>query len=86
VIGTGIAMLAVAQVTAIDIACANALTKDELRVSGPVLADYSDRRGFPKPPEQMTGAALADFQMPSDFRTPPALRPWTDDTRPVPYG
>jgi hypothetical protein len=31
--------------------------------------------GFPKPPEQMRGAAR-DFEIPPDMRTPEALRPF----------
>jgi hypothetical protein len=36
--------------------------------------DYSDRRGLPLPPNEMRGAALLDFDMPADMRTPIALQ------------
>jgi hypothetical protein len=45
------------------------------RSSPPV--DYSDRSGFPRPPADMRGAALANFQMPRDLRTPDALASYT---------
>jgi hypothetical protein len=40
------------------------------------MRDYRDRRGMPRPPQAMRGAAR-DFEIPRDFRTPEALRPWT---------
>ena len=43
--------------------------------------DYHRRTGFPKPPEQMRGAAR-DFEVPRDMRTPEALRPFP--TIPIP--
>lgn len=84
-VGTGVAMLAVAQVAAIDVACANALANQRARASDGAGApiDYSDRRGFAKPPSQMRGAARADFQAPRDFRTPELLERWDLD-RPAP--
>jgi hypothetical protein len=39
-----------------------------------VLHDYSQRSGFPREAAAMRGAALADFQMPRDGRTPDAPR------------
>ncbi len=72
----GWALAAVAGVTLLDLLCGRALSA---RRSGRRLArhrDYSDRRGMPQPPEAMRGAAR-DFEIPRDFRTPEALRPWT---------
>ncbi len=71
-----LAAVAVAGVTALDIACATGLTADK-RLSPPGTYDYSDRSGFPRSPRAMTGAA-ADFDTPSDFRVPDPLRPWQD--------
>jgi hypothetical protein len=67
-----IALAAVAGVTALDCVSARALG----RTSRPV-PDYSDRRGMPRPPEEMRGAARKDFTPPRDMRTPEALRPFT---------
>lgn len=39
-------------------------------------ADYRRRSGLPLPPDEMRGAARADFQTPRDLVTPVALRPW----------
>jgi hypothetical protein len=67
-----IALAAVAGVTALDCISAQALSG----ANGPVR-DYSDRRGLPRPPEEMRGAARKDFMPPRDMRTPEALRPLT---------
>ena len=67
-----IALAAVAGVTALDCISARALTN----TSRPV-PDYSDRRGMPRPPEEMRGIARKDFTPPHDMRTPEALRPFT---------
>jgi hypothetical protein len=67
-----IALAAVAGVTALDCIAAQALTS----TSRPA-PDYSDRRGMPRPPEEMRGAARKDFTPPRDMRTPDALRPFT---------
>jgi len=40
------------------------------------LRNYSMRSGFPRAPDAMRGAALSDFHMPRDMRTPEALRPY----------
>jgi hypothetical protein len=66
------ALAAVAAVAVVDLACARALSR---RPAAPAV-DYSDRSGWPLPPEQMRGAALTDFEPPRDMGTPPALRPW----------
>lgn len=68
-----VALAAVAGVTALDGICARALGAERRRKAVP---DYSDRRGMPKPPDEMRGAAR-DFKVPRDMRTPEALRPFT---------
>ena len=68
----GGAMAAVAGVAALDLACARSLSRPALEE----VRDYSDRRGLPLPPDEMRGAARADFEAPSDFQTPEALRPY----------
>jgi hypothetical protein len=50
------AMATVAAVTAVDAACTGALRAEQKRQARPVY-DYSDRSGFPRPAEQMRGAA-----------------------------
>lgn len=53
------AMAAVAAVTALDTVCA--LRADGNPEPPPAARDYSDRSGFPRPPDQMRGAARAGF-------------------------
>ena len=65
--------------TALDIYCAQALSRSSPAPLAP-LADYSDRSGFPRPPEAMRGAA-SDFIAPRDFRTPEPLQPFTQTER-----
>ena len=72
------ALAAVAGVTALDGISAQALSGGQS--SGPVLRDYSDRRGMPKPPEAMRGAAR-NLSLPRHLRTPEALRPFTEASR-----
>jgi len=72
----GIALAAVAGVTALDVYCGQALSR-ESPVPLPPMRDYSDRSGLPRSPQAMRGAARRDFEPPRDFRTPEALRPWT---------
>jgi hypothetical protein len=69
----GLALAAVAGVTVLDIVCAQALSSNGAR-SRPIY-DYSDRSGLPGGPSAQHGAAR-DFQVPRDFRTPEALRPY----------
>jgi hypothetical protein len=71
------ALAAVTGVTAVDGITAQALRGGAQR--GPVR-DYSDRRGMPKPPEAMRGAAR-NVQVPKDIRTPEALRPFAESPR-----
>ena len=70
-----LALASVAGVTALDIYCAQTLSR-ESPTPLPPMRDYSDRSGLPRPPKAMRGAAR-DFKAPRDFRTPEALRPWT---------
>ena len=52
------AMAALAGVTAIDMAAASAVTREENRAPQRVF-NYSDRSGFPRPAAEMRGAARA---------------------------
>jgi hypothetical protein len=71
----GLAIGAVAGVMALDLICAQALGRERERASVPIW-DYSARRGLPRRPEEMRGAAR-DLEVPEDMRIPKALRPWT---------
>ena len=70
----GLALFAVAGVTALDVFCAQALSK-ERRTAYTPHRDYSDRSGMRRPPEAMRGAA-SDFEPPRDMRLPELLRPY----------
>ena len=70
-----LALAAVAGATALDVYCAQTLSRESPKPPAP-MRDYRDRRGMPRPPQAMRGAAR-DFEVPRDFRTPEALRPWT---------
>jgi len=76
----GIAMAAVAGVTALDVYCAQTLSRESPHPLPP-LQDYSDRSGFPRGIEQSRGAA-SDFEVPRDFRAPEAMRPYTQPEPP----
>ena len=65
--------VAVAGLAALDVACVYGLTADKRLGGGGV--DYSDRRGFPRNPAAMRGAAR-DVFIPEDMRLPKALRPY----------
>jgi hypothetical protein len=70
----GLAIAAVAGVTALDVYCARALAGD--RDTEPMqIWDYSARSGLPRPPDAMRGAAR-DAEVPRDMRIPEALRPY----------
>lgn len=73
------AVLAVSAVTAADVLVVSAMGRHR---STPVI-DYSARSGFPDRSEALRGAALADFVMPQDMRTPALLRPFTVPTQPA---
>jgi len=51
-----------------------ARVRAERRRAAGHVHDYAGRRGLPLPPHEMRGAALVDFVMPSDMRTPKPLR------------
>lgn len=76
-----LALVAVAGITALDVLCGASLARHSLaRHASPKprrrpAIDYHRRTGFPKPPEQMRGAAR-DFEVPWDMRTPESLRPF----------
>jgi hypothetical protein len=74
------AVAAVAGVTVLDAICAQRLSSTHLgrAVTGrrSQARDYSNRRGMPRPPEAMRGAAK-DLEVPKDMRIPDALRPYT---------
>ncbi len=70
---TAIALAALAGVAALDIVAAR--NAQQRQKSKQEMRDYSDRSGFPKPADQMRGAAREDFKPPQDMRTPEALRP-----------
>ena len=76
----GIAMAAVAGVTALDVYCAQTLSRESPHPLPP-MQDYSDRTGYPRGIEESHGAAR-DFEVPRDFRTPEALRPYTQPEPP----
>ena len=69
----GIAMAAVAGVTALDVYCAQTLSRESPHPLPP-MQDYSDRTGYPRGIEQSHGAAR-DFEVPRDFRAPEACGP-----------
>lgn len=69
-----LAMAAVAGVAALDIYCARALGSADQRPDR--IYHYGDRSGFRRPAAAMRGEA-AGFEIPRDFRTPEALRPYT---------
>jgi hypothetical protein len=70
----GLAMAVVAGVAAMDVYCVRALAGE--RDAKPLrIREYSARRGMPRAPDAMRGAAR-DFQVPRDMRIPEALRPY----------
>ena len=70
----GLAVGAVAVVTAFDVICAQGLQGPPEREPKP-LPDYSNRSGYPRGLDAARGAA-ADFEVPHDFRVPEPLRPY----------
>lgn len=68
-----LALGAVAGITALDVACARELSTQK-RQPERYLRDYSDRSGFPRPPEAMRGLAAKDFKTPRDMRTLEPMR------------
>ena len=68
-----VALAAVAGVTLLDVVCGQMLSAGS--AARLPMRDYSKRRGMPRPPAQMRGAAR-DFEVPRDMRVPEALRPY----------
>jgi hypothetical protein len=68
----GIALAAVAGVTAIDVLCASKLSGESKRPAPP-LRDYSRRSGFPAPPNEMRGRARDAF-IPREILGPEEMR------------
>jgi hypothetical protein len=71
-----LAVLNVAGVTALDVYCAQQLSRERNGRHHVPMRDYSRRSGFPRPPHEMRGAA-SDAPIPPDMQTPAALRPFT---------
>lgn len=72
----GVAMAAVAAVSALDLYCAQTLSRESPRPLPP-MRDYTGRSGFRRPVAEMRGAA-SDFEVPPDFRIPEPLRPYAE--------
>jgi hypothetical protein len=71
----GLALLNVAGVTAVDVYCAQQLSRENRqRTAQRPIRDYSGRSGFPRPAHEMRGVAR-DAVIPPDMQTPAALRP-----------
>jgi len=70
-----LALGAVASVTVLDVLCARLLGTEQSPSHGTAY-DYSTRRGMPRSPNEMRGAAR-DFEVPRDMRIPEAMRPYT---------
>ena len=83
------AVAALAGVTVLDAICAQRLTsahRSRAAARRRVPASgYSDRRGMPRPPEAMRGAARS-FEVPRDMRIPDAMRPYPTGNSPEPVG
>jgi hypothetical protein len=69
-----VALVAVAAVTSLDVACANAMSSQTPQRSQGQL-EYSHRSGFPRGLESARGAAR-DYIAPDDMRAPELMRPW----------
>jgi hypothetical protein len=83
------AVAAVAGVTVLDAICAQRLSSAHRSRAATrrrlPARDYSDRRGMPRPPEAMRGAARS-FEVPRDMRIPEAMRPYPRGNSPEPAG
>lgn len=69
-----LALATVAGVTALDVYCAQGLSRDQEAPPLPIW-DYSARSGMPRAPEDMRGVAR-DTPVPNDMRVPEAMRPY----------
>jgi hypothetical protein len=75
----GLALAAALAVTAVDVACATALSgRDRLHRRDGAAQAYATRSGFPASPEMMRGAAR-DFKVPDDLRPPKLMRAYIGD-------
>jgi hypothetical protein len=72
---TAVALAAVMGVTALDAMCAAGLHAQK-SLAGSELIDYRDRTGYPRGVEGSRGVARDVVEIPRDFRTPEALRPY----------
>jgi hypothetical protein len=73
-------ILTLAGITAVDVYAAAANAREgspPSRGGNKPRRDYSTRRGFPRAPDEMRGAALADFIIARDMATPKALQSYT---------
>jgi len=70
----GAALANVTAITALDVYAAQTYKQPHDRREGVDYADYSDRSGFSRTPQEMRGEAMKDFEVPRDMRTPEALR------------
>ena len=70
------AMANVAMVTALDVMCAQGLTSTARVQQVRNTRDYSDRSGLPLGVEASRGAASDAMDEASEYKTPPALRPY----------
>jgi hypothetical protein len=78
-----VALVSLLGITAVDLYCARGLGEERERRSASIR-DYRDRTGYPRQVQAMRGAARAGgFEIPDDFRGPPALRPYKDGTAPL---
>ena len=77
-----IAIAAVAGITALDLATALSLGKENSSQRGEAR-DYGDRSGFPGGAAQARGAATKDFETPSDYRAAPRLAAVSGDLQPA---
>ncbi len=71
----GIALAAVAGITAVDLLTAMKITSERSSEKGQTGRDYSDRSGFPGGVDKAKGAARKDFKTPPDFRAAPVEEP-----------
>jgi hypothetical protein len=78
----GLALAAVAGVTALDVLCASALSTGGGDSGHVPRHDYHGRSGFPRPPAAMRTSAKP-FETPRDFRIPEPMRPYTSE-KPAP--
>ncbi|AWK85741.1 cyclase dehydrase [Azospirillum thermophilum] len=69
----GLAIGAVAAVTALDLLCVGEMHRQDQAAAALPPPDYSDRSGLPRPPDEMRGTAR-DAPVGADMRTPRILQ------------